>query len=75
MSRLALISDFYEKTTDYHGSAIGDVCEDAFHVMGAIAEEGVAEVYVDGELFDFMSCTFELEDPIWEFVKVVEEEE
>ena len=74
MDRLALINDFYEKITDYHGSAVCEVSEDAFHLMGGIAEGVETEIYVDGDLYDFMSCTFELEDPIWEFVNVVEEE-
>lgn len=74
MDKLVLIGDFYEKITDHHGSVIGEVSEDALRLMGAVAAGVEADVYVDGELYDFMSCTFELDDPIWEFVNVVEEE-
>lgn len=75
MDRLALICDFYTKITDYHGSSVGVVSDDAFHLMGAIAEDIETEIFVDGELYDFMSCTFEEDDEIWEFVNVVEEED
>ena len=75
MDRLALIRDFYNKVTEELGSAVSEVSEDAFHLMGAIAEGIETEIYVDGELYDFMSCTFEQDDPIWEVVNVVEEED
>lgn len=74
MDNNEIAEEFYSKLTEELGSSVSEVSEDAFHLMGAIAQNLKCDIYKDGGLYDFLSCTFEPDEPIWDFVTAVEDE-
>jgi predicted RNA-binding protein with PUA domain len=71
--RLDLIDTVSERLIDEYGSALKDVGEEAVYLLRAIASYNKTEVDIDGELFNFLSSEFDRDEPVWDYVKVVED--
>jgi hypothetical protein len=73
VDRMALVADFSERLINEYGSSVREVGEEALFVINAVANLSEAEVAIDGELYNFLTSEYDLTEPIWEFVVVLDD--
>lgn len=71
--RISLIENVSERLIEEYGSALNEVGEDGIYLLNSIAAGTHTEIDIDGELYNFLSSEYDSDEPVWNYVSVVED--